>query len=134
MKSARAGSNPYLSSGSMTIDDDFSTVGKLHFNDPTGLYFIIKIGVSRLQRFFYALKHFVSHLIELGLVHRVLVSNFISGFCTMRQLIFSLGLLFLLSACGTKGPLTLPPKQDKTTDPTGTKVSAADASMPAGRY
>lgn len=28
----------------------------------------------------------------------------------IRQLIFPLGLVFVLSACGTKGPLVLPPE------------------------
>lgn len=134
MEAARAGRNPYLSGRSMAIDDEFPTVGKFHFDDPAGLYFIVKIGVSRLEHFFYMLKHFVSQLIELGLVHRVLVSNFDSGFCIMRQLILTLSLIFSLSACGTKGPLTLPPTASQTQVPMPNEMATPDVNTPAGRY
>ena len=118
----------------MAIDDDLASIGKFNFDNAAGPYFTVEIGVSRLERSFYELKHFVSHLIELGLVHRVLVSSFISHFSTMRQIFFLLGLFLLLSACGTKGPLTLPPKQEKTISPIATQLPLADVNTAAGRH
>lgn len=115
MKPARASGYPHLLRRTMTVNDNPAAVGKLDFENTGADHRKIQIGATGFQSGLNPGQRCIGKRIEIAIVHPVLPFS-ICGHSTMRRQ-FTLSILvssIALAACGTRGPLTLPPPPSKT--------------------
>ena len=99
----------------MAVNDDLAAVGHLDFENAFRNHRKIKISVAAFKTGFDALQRGIGQGAEFTVVHPVLPffiyhSNAMRRFATLTVLLP----LLALSACGTRGPLTLPPTAKAT--------------------
>ena len=102
----------------MAIDDDLAAIVKGNFQDATRLGFEIKIHrlLKSLQRCLDAAQFGIGQNQEFAFFHSSLRVNIAGMHIRFRPptLAILVACSLLLSACGNKGSLTLPPKSDAT--------------------
>jgi len=124
----------------MLIDDDLCPRRKLYLKHAGTDHRVVEIGTGLVKAGLDPPQCLIGKRIEFSIIHPVLTFP-ISVSPVMRQLLTPTVLLSLLAlgACGTRGPLTLPPLQTKpptqaTLDAQASKPSTSlnDSNIPKG--
>ena len=98
----------------MTVDDNAAGVCKFELEHACALSFAVTIGTALVERLRNTLQRCVGHAIELAWSHQrdKLILVYCPGI-TMRRVAGLVFLLLVLSACGNKAALYLPPPEQK---------------------
>ena len=94
----------------MAVYDNATGVSKLDFEHACALGFAVTIGPALIERLRNPLQRCVGHVVELARSHQR--DKLISVYCldiTMRRVAGLVFVLLVLSACGNRGSLYLPP-------------------------
>ena len=115
----------------MAVDDDLAAVGKLDLEDAGTDHGKIEVGAARFETGLNPLERRLGKDIEFAIIHPVLPFC-IFGNSPMRHefkctFTFAILLAMLtLAACGTRGPLTLPPPVTPAATQASAPAAAAD--------